>query len=169
MRLFASLLVLPLLLVLCGCKEQTATAEQGKTAPALAALDEAKDVVDLSAYRGKVVLINFWRAECGPCLREMPEHEEVYQALKDRGFEILAINAGQSDAVVRGAGRRLGVTYPLLSDELEITARRYRVVAVPTLVLIDKEGVVREWRPGPMSPDELEEKVVALLSEGASS
>ncbi|MBZ8131918.1 TlpA disulfide reductase family protein [Afifella sp. IM 167] len=169
MRPFLPFLALALLLGLAGCKETAATAEKGEAAPALAALDEAKDVVDLSAYRGKVVLLNFWRAECGPCLREMPEHEEVYQALKDRGFEILAINAGQSETVVRGAGRRLGVTYPLLSDELEITARRYRVVAVPTLVLIDQQGVVREWRPGPMPADELEEKVVALLGEGASS
>ncbi len=166
MRFLSALAVVSLLCV-CGCSNSETTVKVGEPAPPLAALDDAKNVVNLSDYRGKVVLLNFWQAGCGPCLREMPEHEEVYDELKDKGFEILAVNVGQSERIVRNAGRRIGVTYPLLTDELEITSRRYRVVGVPTLVLIDRDGVVREWRAGSMTPDELEKKAAALLDDKA--
>ncbi|MCF1503648.1 TlpA family protein disulfide reductase [Afifella sp. H1R] len=158
-----SALALSTTVALCGCNKKDETAEVGQEAPAIAALNDDSEPVDLADYRGKVVLVNFWRAECGPCLREMPEHDKVYQRLKKDGFEILAVNVGQSQKVIHDAQRRIGVSFPLLSDELEITSRRYRVIAVPTSVILDREGIVRAWKPGPMTEDELEEKVEALL------
>lgn len=48
--------------------------------------------VDLANYRGKVVLIDFWATWCVPCMEEMPNVKRVYQAYRDKGFEIIGIS-----------------------------------------------------------------------------
>ncbi len=158
------LAVLGLLALVSACDgQETIASDASKAAPELAVLDMDSKAVKLADLKGKVVLINFWLVECGPCLVEMPEFESVYREYRDQGFEILAVNMGQENAAIRNAGRRLDVTYPLLEDPLKITTERYGVKAAPTSFLIDREGVLRERINSPMTGKVLEKKVTGLL------
>lgn len=153
-------------LALTACKDQKKAAIReatGEPAPDLVATRTDGSVVRLEELRGRVVLVNFWLAECGPCLAEMPDFEAFYQDYRDRGVEILAINMGQPQNVVTNVARRLGVSFPVLADPLKITTSRYNVLAAPTSFVIDAEGRLVERVNGPMNHDDLTEKVARRL------
>ena len=168
-RLVAGVLVrltsaVALAAVLLACEpSKTTPSQQGHSAPELSVLNLDDQVVKLADFSGKVVLVNFWLAECGPCLVEMPEFDEVYREHRSDGFEVLAVNMGQDADKIRNTGRRLDVSYPLLSDPLKITTKRYGVEAAPTSFLIGRNGVVRERINAPLTRAELEEKLAELL------
>ncbi|KAA5606106.1 TlpA family protein disulfide reductase [Roseospira marina] len=151
-----------------GCEDRKEAANQeatGSAAPELVATTLAGDVVRLEDLRGKVVLVNFWLAECGPCLAELPDFDRYYQAHKHEGLEILAINMGQSEDAVRKAIRRIDVTFPMLADPLKITTTRYNVLAAPTSFLVDAEGRLVERINGPMNHQDLTNRLAPLLND----
>ena len=155
-------LLLGMLVALAACQPEEA-ARTGGAAPELAVLDLDDRAVTLADHRGKVVLVNFWLAECGPCLIEMPEFDEAYRKYRDDGFEVLAVNMGQDRDRIINTRRRLDVSYPLVSDPLKITTKRYDVIAAPTSFLIDRDGVLRERIDAPLSKGDLEDKLAELL------
>ena len=123
---------------------------------------------DLRALQGKVVLINFWATWCGPCRAEMPAIEQVYQAKRAQGLEVLAVDQQEDDASVRSFGQQLGLTFPLLLDSDGSTARRYHVGALPTTFFVDRKGVIRDMAiGGPMTRASIESKIDALLNEAS--
>lgn len=158
--LTACLLVLAA--ALAGCQERK-TAATDAPAPELAVLDQQGRPVKLADRRGTVVLVNFWMTGCGPCMAEMPELDAFYRDHKDRGFQLLGVNMGQDDATIAAAGRRLSVSFPLLSDRLMITSKAYGIVGVPVSILIDRDGVIRRRFDGPVSRAELAHAVGVLL------
>lgn len=155
-------MVLATFAALTACEPQETTRASG-TAPELSVLDREERSVKLADFRGKVVLVNFWLAECGPCLVEMPEFDEAYRKYRKDGFEVLAVNMGQDADAVRKTRRRLEVSYPLVSDPLKITTQRYGVRAAPTSFLIDRDGNLHERINAPLSREDLEKKLDKLL------
>lgn len=147
---------------LAGC-EPKAGATVGEPASELTALTLDGEPVRLEAYRGKVVLINFWSGGCGPCLAEMPEIDALYREMRGQGFEIVALNSGDTQAEVAGISRRLQLSFPLLVDSLKITASRYEVIGVPTSFLVDREGRIAAKVMGPFDGERLADQVGALL------
>jgi len=103
------------------------------------------NVVNLSDYKGKVVLLNFWASWCFPCRKEMPSMQELYQIFKDRNFEILAVNLDKfGKEKVLSFVSNYGLTFPILLDEDMKTALSYEVRNIPTSYIIDKEGIIKE-------------------------
>ena len=98
----------------------------------------------LSALRGKVVMLNFWATWCGPCREELPSLEALYQALKDEGFVVLAVNQWETPDQVFAYMGQIAVfpTFPILFDRDSRVSERYGVKGLPTTVLIDKRGRV---------------------------
>ena len=74
--------------------------------------------VSLSAYHGKLVLLNFWATWCAPCVAEMPALERLYKKLNARGFEILAVSVDPADsrAEVQNFVSETGISFPVLHD-----------------------------------------------------
>jgi peroxiredoxin len=97
----------------------------------------------ISELRGKVVLIDFFATWCGPCVLAMPHLEEMHQKLASKGLTVLGIST-ESSNIVAGAAAKFKLSYSLASDENEGVSGSYRVFALPTMILIDKKGVVRE-------------------------
>jgi thiol-disulfide isomerase/thioredoxin len=157
-----ALTIIAIALALAACGNEP-VARVSEPAPELAAVDDHDQVVRIADMRGKIVLVNFWLSGCGPCLAEMPGIDAVYRRYKDKGLEVLAVNFGQSRMEIDDAGRRIGVSFPLLADPLKIAMRRYHVVGTPTSFVIDAAGVLRERIDGPLTGGDLERRLAALL------
>jgi thiol-disulfide isomerase/thioredoxin len=97
----------------------------------------------ISTLKGRVVVIDFFATWCGPCVEAMPHIEAMHKALKDKGVTVLGVSHEEAN-VVGGAAGRFHVSYPLAADVDEKVTTAYGVFALPTMVVIDKKGFVRE-------------------------
>ena len=97
----------------------------------------------LSAYKGKVVLLNFWATWCGPCRAEIPSMEQLYTELKDEGFTIVAVNSQEPLEQVSAFVDDMGMSFPVLLDSTGRVGAAYGVRAIPTTYIIDPQGAIR--------------------------
>ena len=124
--------------------------------------------ITLSDLRGKVVMVNLWASWCPPCRAEMPAIEQIYQANKTRGLEVLAVNTTNQDSEEAAAqfAQDFGLTFPILLDRDGTVSRRYQLQALPSTYFIDRQGVIRAIVPGgPMSETLIQTKIEDLLVE----
>ncbi len=107
--------------------------------------DVDEEMVKFSAYRGKVILINFWATWCPPCVREMPSMERLYRQLKKDKFVVIAIDQMEDEDQVFAFTGQLSIepTFTLLLDKNSKVANSYGVKGLPTTFIIDKKGRVR--------------------------
>lgn len=117
----------------------------GSPAPEVALLDLEGRPMRLSEYRGKVVLVNFWASWCGPCIAEVPTLKRFYEKYRAAGLEIVSVHMTMTEGVeqARRFVREHEVPWRVVSDANGEVARSYRVMGLPTNVLIDDEGAVR--------------------------
>lgn len=111
----------------------------------------------LSALRGQVVLLNFWATWCGPCEREMPELQAVYDAYRERGFTIIAINFEESTEQIAAFAEERGLSFPLALDENGAIHERYAIIGQPRTVILDDRGVIIKTFHGIVVQSQLEE------------
>jgi len=118
----------------------------------LPALDGSES--NLSDYKGKVVLLNFWATWCSPCLREMPGMEKLSQHFRDDEFVVLGISNDQPSHKKRVATfiKRLNLTFPVLLDSDGKVSEDFSVAGIPVSFLIARDGSIlahivgeREW------------------------
>ena len=107
-------------------------------------------MVSLSDYTGKVVLVNIWATWCPPCVEEMPSMEKLYQKLKDKDFEILAVSVDSLGAkAVAPFMKKHNLTFPALIDSAGTSRTIYRTTGIPESFIIDKKGILIEKIIGP--------------------
>jgi peroxiredoxin len=100
--------------------------------------------VSLESLRGQVVLINFWATWCGPCRKEMPLLEQIWQRYKPLGFTLLAVNVEEdSSGAVKWLQDKAPVTFPVLFDRASAVSKLYDVTAMPSTVIVDRKGRIR--------------------------
>jgi len=96
----------------------------------------------LSAYRGRVVLVNFWASWCLPCVRELPRLQELAVLLPDKDFVLLTVNVRDRESRVRKLITGKGYDFAVLLDPNGEIYRAFGVRNFPTMVLIDRNGRV---------------------------
>lgn len=139
---------------------------EGFLAPDLALPSSSGQVVELSSFHGRAVIINFWASWCPPCKAEMPALERVYKDYKDRGLIILGVNATDQDNPASAGDfvRQEGLTFTILYDKDGEASRLYQLQALPSTYFIDARGIIRTVViGGPMSEALLRSKVAELL------
>jgi len=98
----------------------------------------------LSSYRNKQpVMLFFWTTWCPFCLQSMQMLNREYVNLEKDGIVLLGINAGEKPGVVQRLVRNYQITFKVLLDTESAATDAYRVLGVPTFVLIDKKGAIR--------------------------
>jgi peroxiredoxin len=110
------------------------------------------DTVALSTLRGEVVLLNLWATWCGPCRTETPYLQSLYEERAPEGFRIVGISLDVASAANQVAAfvEEFGVTYTILHDPQMRGMEIYRVIGLPATFLIDREGILRWMRYGPI-------------------
>lgn len=142
----------------------TGVVAQEKRAPQFALRDINGRTVRLSAYRGKVVLINFWATWCPPCRAEMPELVRLQREHAAQGLQIIGITyPPETKTRVRRFARRLKVNYPIVLGSRQLKARFSSEETLPLTVVIDRDGKVKEIINGILLCEEFEEKIKPLL------
>ena len=97
----------------------------------------------LQEYTGQVVLLNFWASWCGPCRQEMPALEALYKKYQHLGFTVLAVNVDEDVQQARSLLSDFNLSFPVLFDTDNAVSEAYFVDAMPTTVMIDKNGQKR--------------------------
>ncbi len=139
----------------------------GTEAPpfALPRLDGGGDaaLVDL---RGRVVLLDFWATFCAPCVAALPKLEAMASREKTAGLTVVGLLVDEKPKLAVKLAKKAGVGYPLLRASPEVW-RAYRVNALPSLVLVGRDGRIRGRFGGESAPGALEAAIEAALSEPA--
>ncbi|MFT2089968.1 TlpA family protein disulfide reductase [Paraglaciecola sp. 2405UD69-4] len=145
----------------------TAASTQKGPAPDFTLASKAHGNVRLQEQIGNVVLINFWASWCGPCREELPYLEALQQEYADLGFVILGVNVDEDPAKADILLNDIPVSFPVLFDSNDTVSKLYEVKAMPTTVLVDRDGNQRLLHHGYKSGDEVKYKqaVKALLRE----
>lgn len=142
-------------------------AEQNQPAADFTLASKQHGNVRLQEQVGNVVLINFWASWCGPCREELPLLEKLQQDYADLGFTILAVNVDKDPAKADVLLNDIEVSFPVLLDSDAVVSKLYQVSAMPTTVIVDRDGKQRLLHKGYKSGDvaKYEQVVKSLLRE----
>lgn len=123
--------------------------------------------IRLRELRGQVVMINFWATWCGPCREEMPQLEKLYRQYQKTGFSVIGVNVDDNKDNAIGLSKKLGTSFPILFDQDKQVSKLYKVDAMPSSVLIDRDGKLRYLHRGykPGYENDYQSEVRALLKE----
>lgn len=108
--------------------------------------------IRLNELKGEVILLNFWASWCGPCRQEMPELEKLHKKYQRLGFTVIGVNVEKDSSAANKILKKTPVTFPVLYDTENKTSKLYSVNAMPTTVIIDRDGNQRflhlAYKPG---------------------
>ena len=159
--------------------KQTSTTSSSETKPTQAfdftAMDKDGKTVKLSDFKGKKVYINMRASWCGPCMREIPELEKVYQKLKDKNDIVFLSMTSPNDAVFKNQNpqdkskdvilkkaQELGATYPVLFDVNDRFIINYAIRSFPTHILINSDGTFETRIAGAVNEETLTKELEKL-------
>src|SRR5208283_3625751 len=138
----------------------------GSAAPDFTLNDVHDKKVSLSAFKGKVVLVNFWATWCGPCKAEMPSLNNLYLEFKNKGLAVLAISVDPTEKPVLSFIAEKKLALPVLMDkDKEVYFDSYAVMGLPTTFIIDENGIIIEKIMGEQEWDspKMKERILNLL------
>jgi peroxiredoxin len=115
----------------------------GGATPPLRLADTAGRTHQLSQYRGKVVLINFWATWCAPCREEMPSIERLRRVMKDQRFAVLAVNLAEPEPRVHQFLQSMSLGFPILLDADMAVTRAWKVRQLPASFVVGPDGRIR--------------------------
>lgn len=137
---------------------------KGQQAPEIALPGTSGDSIRLSAFKGKVVLIDFWASWCRPCRLSNPTVVRLYNKYKDKGFEVFGVSIDTKKSDWIKAIKQDKITYTQVIDNggwNAATAAKYGVEAIPATFLLDKEGKITALD---LESPALEKQIAALLN-----
>ena len=151
------------LLALSACKPAERALETpegvvdiGRPVPAYAAVSLNGDSVSLAGQRGKVVLLNVWATWCHPCRDEIPQLRAIHEKYRQQGLELIGVSVDTdgTDETIRSFMRDFQMTFPIWRDPDERISSQFLIVGVPATFLIDRGGVLRWRKTGPIAPND---------------
>ena len=126
----------------------------------------------LKDYSGEVVVLNFWATWCPPCLEETPKLNDLHLRYKDSGVHVIGIALDKDSLdLVRPFVKTNDISYTILRGDQEILSvlsagsSGEEFKGVPTTLIIDRKGRIRERFHGSFELEQLEERLRSLLAE----
>ncbi len=122
-----------------------AQANVGQTAPEISLPNSTDSAINLSSFKNKVVLIDFWASWCTPCRQSIPRVARLYKKYKDKGFIVYGISIDANKNEWLTAIDHDKITYTQVNDKTgwnSAIATKYNVNAIPSTFLLDKTGKI---------------------------
>ncbi|MFZ0593710.1 MAG: TlpA disulfide reductase family protein [Bryobacteraceae bacterium] len=136
---------------------------QRKTAPDFTLTGANGQPVTLSAYKGKVVLLDFWATWCGGCKVEIPWYIEFYKRYRSQGLAVIGVSMDEEGMkVVKPFLRQKGIEYPVVIGN-EALAQRYDLTSMPMTLLIDRTGKIAVSHTGVVDKEGFKSHIRELL------
>lgn len=138
----------------------------GKPASEFVLKDLDNSEVSLAEFKGKVLIVDFWATWCKPCIEQMPTYVSLQSQYQSQGFTIIGISTDETADVVRKFAAKHRLNFPLLMADEKVKRDYGGISVIPTIFVIDKNGMVRYVYKG-SPPDKLvfQKHVEELLAE----
>ncbi len=149
-------------------KENDASQQEKESAPDFTVYDKNDKEVNLSDFRGKPTIVNFWASWCGPCKMEMPDFEEKYHALGNEiNFLMVNMTDGSRETVKIASNfiKKEDYTFPVYFDTKSDAAIAYSVYSLPTTYFIDSDGYVVAQSTGAINSETLQKGIDMIKEE----
>jgi cytochrome c biogenesis protein CcmG, thiol:disulfide interchange protein DsbE len=164
-RKWYTLLVLGLVFIVLGSAVACTKSEKVQYAPDFTLQSVNEAIVNLNDFRGRPVMLTFWRINCSACEFQMPFTQELYNKWSSDSLAVLTINVGDRASDVKDYMTSRGITYPVLLDQQSKVAQAYGIVGVPTTYFIDGKGVLKAYQIGAFqSEDAMESAIKSVFS-----
>lgn len=149
-----------------GSSRQLQQASGRQTAPDFKLTDSEGRPIQLSALRGRVVLLNFWATWCAPCRAEIPCLVDLQQRYRDRGLTVVGVSLDDEGwSAVRPFLTQNQVNYPVGIGDASLTTAYGGVESLPATLIIDRQGRIISVHAGLVSKETYERAISAALSE----
>jgi thiol-disulfide isomerase/thioredoxin len=160
------ILAVSLLAAVClGGAAQPAESLIHQPAPGFVRSDLNQQRIDLSAYRGKVVLLNFWATWCAPCRVEIPRFVQWQSRYGPEGLQVISISMDDSPDPVLAVNRKHHVNYPIVMGDEELGTSYGGILGLPVTFLIDRRGYITARFKGETNLATMERELQRLLRE----
>jgi thiol-disulfide isomerase/thioredoxin len=138
---------------------------EGKPMPAFHVKDWINGGITAADIKGKVFVVDLYATWCGPCMKAIPQNNELLKKYKQQGLAIIGVCTSDSGQDVFAANaRQHGIQYPAARDPELKTEKAWAVHFYPTYAVVDRKGIVRVVG---LQPHRVEEAVKKLLAESA--
>src|SRR3984885_9863208 len=157
---------LTLALCLCGAIAAKAACPNAKEANLNFTFKDLEGKsVNLSAYKGKVILLDFWATWCPPCRKEIPGFIELYSTYKSRGLVVVGVSMDEDTPDVKSFATQMKMNYPILlgfgrDDDLKPA---FGELPLPTSFVIGRDGRIYARHDGLTAKEQGEREIAALL------
>jgi cytochrome c biogenesis protein CcmG/thiol:disulfide interchange protein DsbE len=137
----------------------------GDSAPEFSRTDIGHRKIDLKAYRGKVVLLNFWATWCAPCQAEIPTFVAWQKMYGPRGLQVIGVSMDDDPTLVRSLYGKLKLNYPIVMGDERLGELYGGILGLPMTFLIDRHGNVRAKYQGDATMKVIQLQMPSLLVE----
>ncbi|MCD8511500.1 MAG: thiol-disulfide oxidoreductase ResA [Bacillus sp. (in: Bacteria)] len=137
--------------------------DAGDVAPNFVLKDLDDNSIELKDLNGKGIYMNFWATYCSFCRQKMQYLKDHYEEYREKGVEIVSVNVNESKLQVERHKDRFDINYRLFLDRNSLVTNAYGVVSLPTVFLIDENGIVIERQLGAKTEEQVLEALERLI------
>ena len=134
----------------------------GELAPKFELTKTNGEKVSLENLKGNPAVLVFWSAYCVSCEEEAPHINKLARDFESKNVKVIGINIGESEARTQGGIKDFGIEYEVARDEGRKITQKYKVLGTPTIVFLDKDGVIKY--NGNELPKDYSERLNKLVS-----
>lgn len=134
-----------------------------RAAPEFTLTDLDGKKISLSAFRGRVVLLDFWATWCAPCKEEIPHFIDMQTRYGDRGLQVIGVSMDDDQKPVRDFQQQFRMNYPVVMGNSEMASQYGGTFGLPITFVIDSNGSIVARHIGQTKAEVFESEIQKLL------